>query len=192
MGIADSTKDILITHFEGIGCLHRFTIEINFEQVDCFKFSNEVQPPQEEPYVSAKEKATLLLKLNIENLAVKLESLERKIQSSHEEAKKMLKLKRREVAKFLIKQKHMFQNYWDKFAILKYQLENQLLKIDTLEANDNVVKAFKLAEAAHKSIKTDLNEVEAVLENMDMRTEEQEEIAAMVQQHANIIGGTVF
>ena len=181
----------MLIHFEEIGYLHKFVIEINNEQVDCFKISEEMFPNKGAPYVSAKERATLMLKLNIDNISSKLETLERKILSSHEETLKMLKLKRREVAKYLLKQKHMFQNYWEKFAILKYQLENQLLKIDTLEANDNLVKAFRLAEAAHKSIKTDLKDVEEVLENMEMRAEEQEEISAAVQQHENLLLGNV-
>ncbi len=182
----------MLIHFEETGHLQRFNVTINGEDVDCYKVSEEMFTNRGVPYVSAKEKATLMLKLNIENISAKLETLERKILGSHDEAVKMVKLKRKEVAKYLLKQKHLFQGYWEKFAILKYQLENQVLKIDTLEANDNLVKAFKLAEAAHKSIKTDLKEVEEVLENMEMRMEEQEEIAAAVQQHGQTMLGTVL
>lgn len=193
LGIPDSTKDILLIHFEEIGYLHKFVIEINNEELECYKISEETFPDKNLPTVSTKERASLMLKLNIDNISAKLETLEQKISNSNEEAIKMVKSKRREVAKYLIKQKHMFQTYWERFAILKYQLENQLLKIDTLEANDNLLKAFKLAEAAHKSIKTDLKEVNEVLENLEMRAEEQDEINSVVQQHANqVIGSSVI
>ena len=175
LDFSESTKELLLIHNEEIGYLQKFVIEINNDEVECYKVSEEINPSKGITYVSPKERATLMLQLNIENIAAKLQTLEKKISDSHNEAVKMVKMKRKEVAKYLLKQKHMFQSYWEKFAILKYQLENQLLKIDTLEANDNLVKAFKLAETAYKSIKTDLNEVEEVLENMDMRMEEQEE-----------------
>ena len=95
----------------------------------------------------------------------------------------MVRTKRKDVAKYLLRQEHMFRKYWDKFAILKYQLESQLLTIDTLEANHNLVKAFKMAEDAHKSIKTDLNNVEELLSNLKEYEEDQDKLNELINEH---------
>jgi hypothetical protein len=184
--MSDSAREILLIHIEETHLVHKFQITINNEPVECYKLPEEGLHGQSTAYVSSKEKATLMLRLNIDNIGAKLDILDRKIQSSQEEARTMARLHRREVALYLLRQKRLFQGYWEKFAILKYQLESQIYKLEILEANDNLVQAFKLAEAAHKSIKTDLRDVEGVLENMQLRAEEQEQIDSMVQEHVRM------
>lgn len=177
----EGTKELLLIHFEEVGHLHKFSVELNGEQIECYKITDDAYPVKGGFYVSEKERATMLLQLNVEQISLKLETLAQKIFSSHEEAAKLLKVKRKNKAKLMLRQEHTYHNYWESFAVLKHQLENQLSKIDALEGNQSLETTFKLAEAAHKSIKTDLKEVEEVLKNIDMRMEEQDDINPQVQ-----------
>eukprot|EP00826_Nyctotherus_ovalis_P041074 TRINITY_DN4100_c0_g2_i3.p1 TRINITY_DN4100_c0_g2~~TRINITY_DN4100_c0_g2_i3.p1 ORF type:complete len:234 (-),score=88.82 TRINITY_DN4100_c0_g2_i3:9-710(-) len=181
----EGTKELLLIHFEEIGHLHKFSVEMNAEQIECYKITDDAYPVKGGFYVSDKERATMLLQLNVEQISQKLEILAQKIFSSHEEASKLLKVKRKNKAKLMLRQEHTYHNYWESFAVLKHQLENQLSKIDALEGNQSLETTFKLAEAAHKSIKTDLKEVEEVLKNIDMRMEEQDDINPQVQNSSD-------
>ena len=179
--VSEPTRELMIIHFEEIGHLHKFVVEMNDEQIECYKITDNVYPVKGSLYVSDKEKATILLQLDVEQISLKLETLAQKILGSHDEASKLMKNKSKDKAKLMLKQEHAFQNYWESFAVLKHQLENHLAKIDALEGSHSLDITFRLAEAAHKSIKTDLKEVEEVLKNIDMRMEEQDELNPLGQ-----------
>lgn len=176
----EGTKDFILIHFEEIGHLHKFSVQVNEELIDCYKVTDDPYPIKGSFYVSDKEKVTMLLQLIVEQLSEKLEGIAQKIFSFHEEASKALK-KSKNKAKLMLRQEHAFHNYWETFAVLKCQLENQLSKIDALQGSQNLETTFTLVQAAHKSIKTDLKEVEEVLKNIDMRVEEQDDINPQVQ-----------
>ena len=184
--IPEGTKELLLIHFEEIGHLHKFSVELNTEHIDCYKITDDAHPIKGSFYVSDKEKVTMLLQLIVEQTSEKLEVIAQKIFSSHEEASKLLKVRRKNKAKLMLKQEHAFHNYWKSFAVLKHQLENQLQRIDALQGSQSLETTFRLVEAAHKSIKTDLKEVEEILKNIDMRMEEQDDINPSAQNSSVI------
>ena len=101
------------------------------------------------------------------------------------EIKELMRNKKIKLAKFLLLQKRDVSSNCEKFAMLKMQLEKQVLKIETWEAHANLLEVFKLAEKAHRSIKTDISEVENLFESLQSREEKSQELAMMVDQYTN-------
>jgi len=182
---SDTSKELLLIHYEEAGNLYKFTLDINGEHVECYKVLKDSYSMKEKIEATPKEKATIMLQLNIDNLAAKLDTLQKRISGFHNEAVKMRNAKRKDVAVYLLRQKKLFQKHWDRFTILKYQLEEQLLTIDNLEANNNLMKAFKLVENAHKSLKVDIKDAEELFDNLKEHKEEHDGINELIRQSAN-------
>jgi hypothetical protein len=180
-GIKEETIRLVLIHMENTHRLRSFKVEMTDQTIDCVKILNSNSKDE----IELKEKAILLLKLNIDNLDKKLQKIEKTENSLYLSVKKMLRNKRKEVAKSLLIRKKNYSKHYEKYAILKYELENELLQLETLEANENLFNAIKLSEEAHKSIHLDLKKIEEVFENLKEEKEKEEEVEGLISQFSD-------
>ena len=132
-----------------------------------------------------KAKARIVLDVNIQNIIKKIEIFEKKEKELLVEAKKMLNMKRKEMAKCILVQRKQYIKNIDYLMGIKLKFEDQILNIGINETNSSIFEALKILDETHKSSKIDIVDMENIMDEVNLHQSENENINNLIVQNFN-------